>query len=203
MTIAEKLSKILDIKQQCLQAIRNKGVELSDDDPFENYPSAIESISQAVDNYTWNYVSPSKWMTTSQLSINVSYSSALDSTTIGSKAFDGNSDTYWHSKQNDSSPKITINLLKPIRSYGLSIQSRVYGGYPQILPSKGTIYGSNNGTNFVKITSFTISERLDDGKIHRIYFLEPVEYQYYRIADLNTGYVGFAEVEFLVPEKIL
>lgn len=46
MTLSEKLQKLNEIKQESLSAIREKGVALPDDAPFEDYPDAIRSISQ-------------------------------------------------------------------------------------------------------------------------------------------------------------
>lgn len=43
-TIVENINKIADIKQNIKEAISNKGIEVSDNIPFETYPSLIDSI---------------------------------------------------------------------------------------------------------------------------------------------------------------
>lgn len=45
MTIAEKLQKISDIKADIKTAINDKGVEVTDSTPFEEYPNKIAQIS--------------------------------------------------------------------------------------------------------------------------------------------------------------
>lgn len=57
MTVAEKLAKINEIKQQSLQAIQDKGGDISTATPLANYPEAIRSIPQTVSSALSNVYS--------------------------------------------------------------------------------------------------------------------------------------------------
>ena len=58
MSTADKLNKLLETKQAIKQAIINKGVDVSDDTVFADYPGKIESIisegSDPIYEYLWN-----------------------------------------------------------------------------------------------------------------------------------------------------
>lgn len=67
MTVAEKLAKINEIKQQSLKAIQDKGGDISSATTFEGYPAAIRSIPQeitgSVDNvYSTEETVVGKWV---------------------------------------------------------------------------------------------------------------------------------------------
>ena len=61
MTIANKLNKLLETKENIKQSIANKGVEITDDTVFAEYPSLIDSIEVGGGNSgdiesVWNIV---------------------------------------------------------------------------------------------------------------------------------------------------
>ena len=53
-TTADKLSKLLNTKQEIKQAIKNKGVDIDDSTKFADYPSKIDSIMAGDSESVWN-----------------------------------------------------------------------------------------------------------------------------------------------------
>lgn len=53
MSVQSDLDKIEDIKKDIHTSIKNKGVDISDDTPFENYPSEIDSITGGGSNTSY------------------------------------------------------------------------------------------------------------------------------------------------------
>ena len=53
-TTADKLSKLLNTKQEIKQAIKNKGVDIDDSTKFADYPSKIGSIMTGDNESVWN-----------------------------------------------------------------------------------------------------------------------------------------------------
>lgn len=115
-------------------------------------------------------------------------------------AFDGDRDTFWHSKQETTGSWIKFDFGAPTEIGGIVLYSR--SGFPLQLPKTGTVQGSNDGAIYIDI--FSIQDGTEDRKLCE--FSETVSYRFYRIYGMLSnyspgggGYTSIGEICFLRP----
>lgn len=103
----------------------------------------------------------------------------------------------WRTKSTDTSPWISIDLEKKITIDGLRIVS--YTNSDNIRysnPSHGIIAGSNDGENWNDVASFEGLDRTADGSKKDITFHSTVPYRFYKLYDMDSGYVSILKIMF-------
>lgn len=159
----------------------------------------VEALRLLPSAYEW---SPQMTSNTNPTPFVASASSVLDTNRQVFHIFDGNDGTEWCSTPNDLSPWVMLDVGNPFTCFALLIKARSFNASPQIMPSKGLIEGSLDGTSWYKIVEFSGIERRDDGRTEQINFPSIASYRYYRISNMDAGYCGMTEIKFLTTVVI-
>ena len=116
-------------------------------------------------------------------------------------AFDGNSNTIWHSESENGNAWIKFDFGKPTTIAGIILFPRKQ--YPEQLCYTGDIQGSNDDSTYTNIVSFQSLPQISGNESITHSFDSPVTYRFYKIANMrsyylyNGGYVSIGEIKFI------
>lgn len=112
-------------------------------------------------------------------------------------------DYIFHSANAANGHVLTMDMTKQITINGFRMFPR--GGWPQRLPKSFSFEGSNDGTTWDVIQSYT-NQSYTNAKWKEFRFLTSVTYQYFRLNNMGTvnNYINIAEFEFIkeIPIEI-